>query len=335
MKLDDLEKEIEEMEKSVFGDPSEQKQEEATEEEGAEEVEEESTEVPDERSDTETHEEVPEETTDQVESESKKKAREDWKKRFTKYKAATDATIHQLRVDLAGALEQNSGMYKRVQDLVEEVRSLKELSYSKEDIFSDEEKDILGDDAINAIKKANASLVERQVKPLQEELKRREAETLKERELRAASEKERAFADFKARLSAHVKDLDEINLDPKFAEWLNTIEPGSGMQRMILFRRAENSQDVVRIAGFFNDYAAKRDSHKNILKNKVTPTGSSVANSTHVGKDTTNNKIWTTSQIDKFMDDQIRGLFKGRETQEKEISAEIDLAISQGRVRKG
>lgn len=326
--LEEMEKDIEEMEK-VFSNPEE-------ENESATETENETEELTEVETTEEEQESIPEETTDTIEEQKTKKTREDWKKRFTKYKAATDATIHQLRVDYAAALEQNNGMFRRVQELVEEVRTLRDQISANEDIFSDEEKDVLGVDAINAIQKANKTLLEKQVKPLQEELRKRDLDVQKERELRAAQERERAYADFKAMLAANVTgDLEAINLDPKFAEWLNTTEPGTGVPRIISFRKAESVGDVMRVAGFFNEYEARKSSGNNLLEKKVTPTGKGTTATTH-NKDTTKqNRIWTTSQIDAFMDDQIRGAFKGKESLEKEIEAEIKAAISSGRVRKG
>lgn len=321
--LQEMETEIAEIEKSFENPtPTPPKEEVAPEEVIIEEEDTEEVEVPSEDLTL----------TDEQQEEKKKQSRNDWKKRFTNYKAATDATIHQLRLDLSAALESSGNMYKKVQTLMTEVSTLRtQVESHDDDIFTDEEKDTLGDETISVIQKAAKKIASREAEPLREKLKLQEEETARSQEARLVSEREQAFQMFKSRLSTLVEDLDEINLDPKFAEWMQELEPYSGVQRLSMFRKAEASGDITRVAGFFKEYAATKKAKTSLLEKKVTPTGNSTGAPSPKADKT--KRIWTTTQIDMFMADQVRGAFKGKESLEAEIDAEILQAIKEGRVR--
>jgi hypothetical protein len=93
-----------------------------------------------------------------------KPQRVNWKKRFSSYKAKTDATIFTLRQEKIRLSEDNLRFKKKVDELMSEVVTLKESH--QPDILSEEEQRILGDDAVTSMQKLMDAKLKLMVDPL-------------------------------------------------------------------------------------------------------------------------------------------------------------------------
>lgn len=306
---DDLDKEIEALENEIFGTPGEESTEEDLDTNSL---------------DTEVKEVIKEEI------KPKEGPTEAEVKRFNNYKASTDITIRDLRSDLAASKGKYANLQKGYNDLMQRLAVVETTSSKK--IFSEEEIDILGEPAANALDKGVRDILDSKMKPLQEELARTRQESA-DRELRDAQQMIKKDYDvFLTKLSNVVPDYADLNVSNGFLKYMKEVDDYSGMPREYLFRKAEESLDVGRIASFFNDYKKKNISNTEILENAVTPTGKSGgASVSGDGKD----QIITYQFIDKYYDDFNRGKYKSKSGREQaaKIEAMIDKAVISGKVQ--
>ncbi len=302
LQMDKLEKEIEEMEKA-FSNPTEV----ATE--GSVKVEDEKV----------VNTEVINAKIDNTETTLDKPKRQNWKKRYTNFKVSTDATIFSLRKDLAASIATIEKLSGQVEELMKAEPVVKQTFEEK---FSKEDRDVLGDDALKSMNTA----MEDMVAPLKEELaqakKDKAALLKKQREDATAS----AASIFLQKLSDEVPDYEEIDVDPAFAEYLQQIDPLSGFTRLDLFKRAEQGGDVARVAMFMNNFTKEQGKGNAELDKHITPsTNSSQGSDTHIGDNT---EVITPEFIDKFYEDSIRGVYRGREKERITIEDKIDAHLA-------
>jgi len=256
----------------------------------------------------------------QPEEGKEKRKYTDWKQRYVSLRSHHDALAFDLRKEVS---ELKSSLISTSRKIAE-LQTTADDHASKVDIFSQEERDLLGDETIAAMQKATSHAVT----PLQEELKREKELRLAQLESSAQNDKASVQRNFLDRLGRLVPDYASIDNNPKFLEFMGGIEDYSGTLRKDLFKRAEANGDVARVAEFFMLF--KQMVKGNSLESHITPTGSPGGGG---GKQVTAFVV-DTKFINDFYDDCIRGRFKGRSTEMKEIESKIDRAISEGRSRR-
>jgi len=312
----DLDKEIEELEQEMFGtqEVEEENEEESTLEEESTEQEEEQEVVP-----------VQEETIPQQQPEV------DWEKRFKNYKASTDITIRDLRSDLAKFKSKLADLQVEYSALVQ---TSKETQGSKS-IFTEDDIDILGEPAVNAINKGVAEMVNSRVKPLQDEINRSRKELAEREASEAKALAKTNYNQFLSKLAKVVPDYEDINVSPGFIEYMKEVDEYSDYPRSYLFEKAEQALDVQRISSFFLDYKSKVSGKKKPLEKAITPSGvrgdSQNTRQNNSGKDINITRAF----IDQFYNDLNRGKYKGEKAQKEanRIEALIDQAVISGQVR--
>jgi hypothetical protein len=301
----ELDKEIEELESHVFGTPGQESTEEVKVETSAPEPVKETI--------------APVEESDQ------------WEKRFKNYKASTDLTIRDLRSELAAAKTKIGNLQVEYSALVSKVSS----SETPSSMFSEEDVEILGEPAVNALNKGVNEILEKKMKPLQEEVTKSRKE-LADREARdAQSLAMESYNKFIAKLAEVVPDFEAVNVSKGFLSYMEEPDEYSGYPRKYLFTKAEQALDVERIASFFTNYKKKIGPTKtDILDSAITPTGVQGATPA-VSKDTETQTVVTRGFIDKFYDDYNRGKYRSKEGQKEAARIEkiIDKAVISGQVR--
>lgn len=259
------------------------------------------------------------------------KQEHDYEKRFKNYKAKTDLVIRDLRSELATSKAKYANLQSEYSDLYQKFSATK--SSNSFSIFSEDEVDLLGTDTANTINKGVSSIIDSRVKPLEEELiKSRKALAEKESEesKKIARDSYRKFLD---RLGNVVPDYASINVDSKFIEYMNEVDEDSGYPNHELFKRAEEALDVKRVASFFKEFIERNNTKKDILERNITPSGVSQP----IQKQTTGGKevIISRKFIDKFYEDYARGKYKGASGRKEaaRIEALIDQAVFTGNVK--
>lgn len=140
---------------------------------------------------------------------------------------------------------------------------------------------------------------------------------------------------FLDRLTARIPDLEAINTSPAFLEWLAELDPVSGYVRQDILDHAAGSLDLERVVGIFTAFkktqapapAPATTSAKQQLERQVAPRTSAPA----TVPDTP--RIYDQSEVVAFYDDLRRGNYRGREALAKQIEAELNKALEEGRVR--
>lgn len=255
-------------------------------------------------------------------SETKEKRKyTDWKNRYVSLRAHHDALAFDLRKEVSELKTSLVSASKRISELQDAAQNNTKVT----DIYSQEERDILGDEAIAAMKKAT----DHAIAPLQEELRKEKELRIKQLEREAEGDRVSSQRNFLSRLGRLVPDFASIDTNPKFIDWMQGIEDYSGAARKDLFKRAEANGDVARVAEFFVTF--KNLTKGNSLESKITPTGTGTGTqSVKQGDDF----VVDMKFIDKFYDDVTHGKYKGRASLAREIEEKIDKAILDGKVRK-
>lgn len=301
---DELDKEIEALENEIFGTPGEESTEELGESEASTIV----VETP--KTEEPTAAEI---------------------KRFNNYKASTDITLRDLRTELANSKMKYANLQREYSVLLQK---LQEQEVTPKKMFSEEEIDILGEPAANALDKGVNDILQSKLKPLQEELARSRKENADREQREANMIIKSNYDSFLAKLGKAVPDYAELNVSSGFLAYMKEADEYSGVPREYLFKKAEESLDVGRIASFFIDYKKTiGPKPTDILESAVTPTGSA-GTPTHVDS-SEKDMVITYAFIDKYYDDFNRGKYKTKKGREKaaQIEAAIDKAVFAGLVR--
>lgn len=254
-----------------------------------------------------------------------------WKERFSSYKAATDKTISNLRKDNSLLGTKLSEYERKIDELSYKVV---ELSAKGRDPFSEvitkEDIDTIGPEAIDIVKKATKKIAEFEVSSVKKELEELKAKEASRVWQDGENKRKGEYNGFLSELQGKVPDYQTIDHNPKFAEFLNTIDPYSGELRMDLFRRSESYLDANRVADFFLEFKeAQPRSKKELLEEKITPEGSK---STPNPIASNNKETISSSEVEKFYNDITRGLYKNKKKEADEIEARITKAYMEGRI---
>ena len=139
---------------------------------------------------------------------------------------------------------------------------------------------------------------------------------------------EQAFFD---RLTKLVPDWETINANQAFLAWLAEIDPILGQPRQVALDAAQQTLNADRAAAVFKTFAATLPAapKPNNLDKQVSPKGSASAAPPAPAQPV----IYTQQQVVDFYNAKRRGEFRGREKEAAQYEAEINLAISEGRVR--
>jgi hypothetical protein len=245
----------------------------------------------------------------------------DWKKRFINFKASADATIAGLRRENISLREEVQRQAKAQLELSKRVDDLsKGANDPYKELFTQEERDIIGDETLAALQKANDAALNSRLKPIQDQLEK-ERKLRQDQEAKAlARDKENLSTTFLQRLGTLVPGYQKIDTNPQFHEWMKGVDTASGFPRVHIFKTAQANMDVGRVADFFLQFQAA-SKPKDKLGKKVTPMSGGNAGAPE-GKPKA--PVITQAFIDKFYEASIRGDYRGRQKEQQAIEKMID-----------
>ena len=197
--------------------------------------------------------EMVEETSPAATEEKPRVDPEDYKERFSRYKATTDSTIHGLRNELSLERDRNGELAGRLKTL-EEVIASNPAQPGTGFQLSEDELELLDEETAAVV----AKIVDASVKPLKERQQFTDGELERERNLRQAEGVKKLHLDFQDRLTTRVPNALELDADPAFRKWLSQVDPDSGRVRLELARAAKQIDDVKRVATFYEDWIAEQ-----------------------------------------------------------------------------
>ena len=322
MTLERIKQEEAELEKEMFGLGEDQTEEVSTPTEENDEYLEETDAT------TVIHQETQDITSDEPQE---KQQRVSWKNRFINYKTTTDKTIFGLRKEVARLSAEAAEAYKRVDEISAKLAALQSSSTDPfaEVITADDVLNV-GEEAIDIVKKVAKKASEATAVPLQDEIKRLRAEKVAEERRRAEEQHKTAYNTFLTVLSDLVPDYAAINVDSKFAEYMEGYDEHTGAKRIDAFRQAEQYLDANRVADFFLDYKESRPrSKRETLEDHMTPDNSAGSNAPPSKAKV---ETFTARQVEDFFNDIARGVYRNRQKEANEIEARITKAYVEGRI---
>jgi len=249
--------------------------------------------------------------------------RTNWKKRFTGYKASSDATIYEQRQELEALRAQMVNLSEQLVNSQDAKREVQGEDMFK-DAFTDDEVDTFGADGLDVVKKVTKVAIDNQVKPLKAQLAKAELDRLKSMKLASENELRSSYNKFTIALESLVPDYKDLNADPGFLEWIKQPDEHSGLPRISLLRNAESKRDVKRTSDFFIEFKAAQTPN---IEKYITPIGSG---STPRPQQKPDQPVYKQSDIDKFYSDVMKGRYKGQQ----DLITSTERAIEQASVDK-
>lgn len=337
MDIEKMRAEEKELEKLIYGETEEEVTTDTDDESHVDET----FQVKDEDFDDETSGQETSHTEEQPTPSSDKQTRVSWKKRYATYKASTDQTIYDLRQTVAS---KNAEIVKLLDSAKEKDKDLIELKAKVaekldpfEGIITQEDEDLIGSEAVDIIKKVAATRQQDTSKYDELLAKVRKMEDEKTDRLRAETESFHAdtMTDLKAKLTEHLPEWTEIDVDPEFMEYMKEPDSISGLSRSVHYNTAVGNRDVQRVLSFYKQFKSlKPKSKKEILAGKVTPVGG--GSSATENRSDNSQKIYSIQEYTEFMDSVARGDYRGSKENRllaKQKERQYDKALMEGRVR--
>lgn len=248
----------------------------------------------------------------------------DEKYRFSRYKGSTDKTIFKLRKD-------NSTLNSTVASLKQSLAELNSSVSPEADIdsaFSQDVIDILGEEAVEAIK-TTVKAAQDKANNLEKRLTDKEVASHTES---AEDLKQKNEADFMAELTRYVPDVLEMDVDPKFNDWLAQAGP-DGTPRLTRLREYQDYFDAYRVAQFFLEYKALKVKPKarDSVSNHIGPAGTQTSSSEKLVDEAKKGYI-KQSEIDSFNEAVARGEYKYDSVAAEAMEAKIFKAMHEDKI---
>lgn len=203
---------------------------------------------------------------------------------------------------------------------------------------TDEEKETFGEDLLDVQRRIAMEVADRY-----EERLRGMAETIEQlqTQLRETGGQVGQMS-FQQRLQQLVPDFGEVNADPRWVEWLDTVDPMVRGPRRELAQRAFDAGDAEAIADYVRLFRAQlpaapqadpQSDRKAELERQVTPHRSATA--TQAPTTTPGKRIYSEAQADTLWEKARRLSAAQQFDAAAKIEAELSAAYVEGRVRPG
>lgn len=263
-------------------------------------------------------------------TEQPKKPRTSWKKRYTNYKTSTDQKLFQLRRENADLSERVARLTAKQEELLVAIKNTKKPEDTFRGAITPEDEELLGTEAIDVMKRATDAATA-DLKAELEQLRRDKVDRAR-REAEVA--RESSTADLMSRLDNVVEGWQDIDEDPKFGNYLDQVDPLSGLTRKVLFGNSISAGDVEGVARFYRGYAdTLPPTRESILERKVAPIGEGAGTTV----DETINprvKTYSISEYENVYESLNKGDYKSQAEKKQllERAALLDKAFIEGRI---
>ena len=250
----------------------------------------------------------------------------DWEKRFKNFKPVADATIGGLRREKLALQQENSDLRSQMGEMAKKLaQATAQSDVSIESMFTEEERNLIGDETLKAMEKFSQKLVETKVEPLESELAKEREDRKKREDSRLKADQEEVHGSFLAKLADLVPTYETIDKDPKWLEWMKEMDTVSGYPREQLFINAQRNGDVQRVAEFFLEWV-RVTTPEDKLKDKVTPSRGGDDPITPQPKQ--KQVRLSQKQIEDFYDAVARGKYRNQPKKQQEMEKMIDASLA-------
>ena len=252
---------------------------------------------------------------------------EKWEQKYKTLKGMYDAEVPRLHAQLKEL--------KAQMDLFQKAAEAKPVEPAKpakqEKLVTDEDVQAFGADLIEVQRK-----VAREVAmEFRADLDAVRAENEELRKLLAQTGSQVSEASFEQRLHRLVPDFDEVNLDPKWVDWLNEVDPLLRAPRKTIAQEAFNKGDAEGVAHYVKLFKestqpaeAPKAKAKTELERQIQPTRSAATAQAASPK----GRIYTNADIQTMFNKAATLGAQGKLEEARKLEAEIDAAYMDGRV---
>jgi len=234
--------------------------------------------------------------------------------RFNKAKPKYDDNMFKMR-------QEADGLKESIAKLQAKVVKLSTPTNEFEKIDNEHTRNVLGDEVVKSIKetlKETRELANKQAKDFATENAHRDAS--------------RSYDTFFDAVKDSIKgDMDKINSDPAFHEFLDGNSTQAGHTYRQLFDAAAKSQDANDVSDFFNTFleiqTKEPQTVQDSVNNRIGPTGNQ--GNAQEGKVIVTDSL-TIADVNKFKGDMARGAYKGRHSEMVAMQDRIETAYLNG-----
>ena len=263
----------------------------------------------------------------------------DWEQRYRTLQGKYDSQVPALQ----GQVQQLTSQLTHLTSKLEAFTATPPAPEPQVSPVTDREREMYGEDLIDVIKRQATEVASTMTKDMQVKLTTLEKEN---KELRdqlqgvSGQQADTREQQYLGSLSQLVPDWQTINRDPRFHEWLTTMDDLGGVPRQAYLDSAYNAKDVQRTAKIFSTFKqtlsptpapSAPQPTVNPLERQVAP-NSSRATAPEPGTSAVE-KVWSRGEVTKFYQDVMRGKYRGREADQARIENEITAAAAAGRVK--
>jgi hypothetical protein len=257
-------------------------------------------------------------------------AEETWQQKYKTLKGMYDAEVPRLHADMRELKSQVDTLRKAAE--AKPVEPVKPAAQEK--LVTDADVEAFGSDLIEVQRKVAREVAAE----FRGELDAMKAENDKLREQLTATGTQVSEASFEQRLHRMVPDFEAVNVNPKWIEWLNEVDPLLRGPRMTVAQEAFNRGDAEGIAHYVSLFKATQapaapteqvSSKAEEIARQVQPNRS--ANS--AAPVSQQGKVYTDMDIQKMFRRAIELSAKGQNDEARKLEAEIDSAYKEGRVK--
>lgn len=254
---------------------------------------------------------------------------EDWHHKYLRLQGKYDAEVPRLH-------QQNKELSQQLSQLQIQIEALKPVPKAEPQdspLVTDKDRESFGADLIDVTERVARQVMREHVKPLQEELAKRDARIA---QLEAQLQKtggDVATVTFEQRLAMAVPDFPKVNADPKWFAFLDEIDPLTGEPRRVHAEKVYamgNVDAVKRVVDLFKstlEPEPARDPRQTELNHQVQP-GRSAAGTAAPSAP----KRYTEAEAAAAFE-RVRKLnMAGKHDEAAKLEAELSLAYMQGRV---
>ena len=255
-------------------------------------------------------------------------AEETWQQKYKTLKGMYDAEVPRLHADM--------------RELKSQVESLRKAAETKpaepvkkptpEKLVTDADVEAFGSDLIEVQRKVAREVAAE----FRGELDAMKAENDKLREQLTATGTQVSEASFEQRLHRLVPDFEAVNIDPKWIDWLNEVDPLLRGPRMSVAQEAFNRGDAEGIAHYVSLFKATQA--------PAAPAEQTLSKAEEIARQIQPNRTSSNAQPAPqgriLRDADVQRMFiqaadlssKGKLDEARKLEAEIDLAYKEGRV---
>jgi hypothetical protein len=254
----------------------------------------------------------------------------DWEHKFKTLQGLFNAEVPKLQ----GQVKQLNAKLQEVQTSVEQSKAKVDLPEDTRPETNAKDVEAFGEDLVEMVQrqfsgsiKALSAKIDTLLTPLAARVQTLEQQ-LQGTESAVKLTAEEVFFD---RLSKTVPDWEQLNVDQRFLNWLEQVDPVYGEPRKAALTIARRNLDVARVTAVFSAFkdTLPKQPKTDTLAKQISPKSGTAS----VTPKPDQKPVIRESEVTAFYHDVATGKYRGRDKEMAEREAVINLALAEGRIQ--